>query len=207
MTLTKEGPLMAARKRRKPPTVDSTPKRVIALDRDGVINVDKSYVHRSEDWEWCPGAPEALRELKRAGYHTAIITDQSGVGRGYYTKADYFELMAHAQEDLFYHLGHQSGYFPSVKAACFHAPEEGCECRKPGTKLWHDVIVPAFGPIDMASSWFVDDKVKNMPFGQELGLNTVLIGQQGAHRCDYMVFGSLHHFAETLLKKAISWTT
>ena|GEM_PF-6594979 len=201
---------------RRQQSVDTPPKRVIALDRDGVINVDKHYIYKPDQWEWCPGAPEALRELTRAGYHTAIVTDQSGVGRGYYTQNDYFELMAHAQEDLFYRLGHQSGYFPSVRGACFHAPEANCECRKPGTKLWHDVIVPAFGPIDMSQSWFVDDKVKNMPFGKTLGLNTVLIGPYlgdatrngvGPDCDDYTVFGSLHHFAETLLKKAISWTT
>lgn len=168
--------------------------RLIVLDRDGVINVDHGYIHRWEDWEWTPGAPFALRELKRAGYDTAIVTNQSGVGRGMYTVDDYFELMAEAKEDLFYQLGHQSGYWPTVVCACFHGPDEGCECRKPGIKFWTQEIEPAFAPIDLSQSWMVGDKDSDMAFGRAAGLQTAKIPDD---------YGSLHHFAEQLLNKRI----
>lgn len=168
--------------------------RLIVLDRDGVLNVDHGYVHRWDQWEWCQGAPFALRELKLAGYDTAIVTNQSGVGRGMYTENDYFELMSEAKADLFYQLGHQSGYWPTVVCACFHHPDEDSESRKPGTKFWTDEIEPAFTPVDLGHSWMVGDKESDMEFGRRCGLNTVKIPED---------FGSLHHFAEQLLNKRI----
>lgn len=176
-------------------TVENTaPSRLIVLDRDGVINVDKGYVHHWDQWEWCPGVPFALRELKRAGYHTAIVTNQSGVGRGMFTVDDYFELMAQAKEDLFWKLKHQSGYWPTVVCACFHHPDDGCDCRKPGTKFWREQIEPAFGPVDLQQSWMVGDKSSDVVFGRAVGLNTVTIPED---------YGSLHHFVEQLLNRRI----
>ena len=167
---------------------------MILLDRDGVINVDKGYVHRWADWEWCSGAPFALRELKLAGYDTAIVTNQSGVGRGLFTENDYFELMSEAQADLFYQLGHQSGYWPTLACACFHRPDEFCKCRKPGLKHLETQIWPAFAPIDLSQSWMVGDKDSDMAFGAAAGLNCARIPDD---------YGSLHHFVEQLLNKRI----
>jgi len=176
---------------------------VIVLDRDGVINVDKGYHADWTKWEWCSGAPESLFALQMAGYQTAIVTNQSGINRGFFGDDDYFELMAQARSDLFQRLGNKYCYWPTVTVYCPHIPDEQCECRKPKTKLWFDHVEPAFRPIDLARSWFVDDKVENLAFGKELGLNTVLIGAQGVDRCGYWVCGSLHHFAERLLRRSV----
>lgn len=180
------------------------------LDRDGVINANNAgYIHRIEDWEWTPGAPEAIRELRHAGYHVVIVTNQSGVGRGMFTAEDYFDLMAEVRSDYYWHHfynGHpnESTSFPTWTAHCFHKPSDHCACRKPKTGLWSTEIAPTYNVIKEAS-WFVDDKEPNLDFGREIGVNLALIGD-GEDHGDVQVFGSLHQFAEALLKKEIPWT-
>lgn len=192
--------------------------RLILLDRDGVINVDHGYVHKPEDWEWCPGAPEAIQQLALAGYELFIVTNQSGVGRGMYTRDDFFELMAQVKRAYFWHLGPGAPgntKFPSFPpAACWHHPDDGCDCRKPKTGLWRDEIEPLFLPpvgcgVIHDQSWFVDDKFENLDFGREIGFNLAWITQAEDNvrePLDYEPFGSLHHFAETLLQRKIPWT-
>jgi D-glycero-D-manno-heptose 1,7-bisphosphate phosphatase len=181
------------------------------LDRDGVINVDNHYVHKIGDWEWTPGAPEAMRELRNAGYQLVIVTNQSGVGRGMHTAADYFDLMTEVRSDYYWHHfynGHpgESKSFPTWTAHCFHKPEDRCKCRKPKTGLWATDIAPAYNVVKEAS-WFLDDKETNLDFGREIGVNLALIGEGKECADDTVtIFDSLHQFAEALLKKEIPWT-
>ena len=68
------------------------PRRAAFLDRDGVINLDREYVYRREDFVFVPGALEGARELHRRGFMLIVITNQSGIGRGLYTEAQFHEL-------------------------------------------------------------------------------------------------------------------
>jgi D-glycero-D-manno-heptose 1,7-bisphosphate phosphatase len=70
------------------------------LDRDGVLNVDHGYVHRWEDFDWIPGAREAVRRFNAAGWLVIVITNQSGIGRGYYTEDEMHALHGRMQEAL-----------------------------------------------------------------------------------------------------------
>lgn len=72
----------------------------VLFDRDGVLNVDTGYLHKPEDWVWCPGAPEAVAAAKAAGLLAIVVTNQSGIGRGYYTEADMHRLHSWANDDL-----------------------------------------------------------------------------------------------------------
>lgn len=103
------------------------------LDRDGVINLDRAYVSRWEDFEFVPGAVEAMRALKQAGFALVIVTNQSGIARGYYTEAQYQALNitmkqalaeAGAAVDTVYHCPHH----PSGAVAGLAVD---CDCRKP----------------------------------------------------------------------------
>lgn len=140
------------------------------LDRDGVLNVDKGYLFRSEDFEWIPGAIEAVKRLNDRGYLVFVVTNQSGVARGYYSEEDVTrlhdwmngELAGHgARIDKFYYCPHYtegpaSGY---VKA---------CQCRKPLPGL----ILAAFAEwdIDREKAFLIGDKDSDMAAAAAAGI-------------------------------------
>ena len=107
--------------------------RIAFLDRDGVINQDLGYVSAPADWTWVNGAISAIRSLNQAGYKVVVVTNQSGIGRGYYSEQQFHDLMRWVGAQLSEHHAHiDAVYF------CPHHPEHGlkdyrirCECRKP----------------------------------------------------------------------------
>ncbi len=102
--------------------------KAVFLDRDGTLNVDKGYVHRIEDWEWIPGAIDAIVLLKKAGFLVVVITNQAGIARGYYTDTEVSHLHTRINEELKEHGATIDGFYH-----CPHHPEFSaeCECRKP----------------------------------------------------------------------------
>jgi D-glycero-D-manno-heptose 1,7-bisphosphate phosphatase len=111
-----------------------TPQRAAFLDRDGVINLDHGYVFRPQDFEFVPGTLAAARRMHEAGWALVVVTNQSGIGRGLYTEADYFALDAWMRAEFAAAGAPLAGtYF------CPHHPSEArgvyrreCDCRKPG---------------------------------------------------------------------------
>jgi D,D-heptose 1,7-bisphosphate phosphatase len=108
-------------------------RKAAFLDRDGVINLDRAYVSRWEDFEFVPGAVEAMRALKQAGFALVVVTNQSGIARGYYTEDQYQELTlaikqalaeAGAAIDAVYHCPHHP-------AGTVAGLTMDCDCRKP----------------------------------------------------------------------------
>jgi len=105
-------------------------RKAAFLDRDGVINKDKAYVHRWEDFEFVPGAVEGMRRLQQAGYALVVVTNQSGLARGYYTEAQYQALTTALREELsrqgvqldgVYHCPHHpQGSVPHLAVDCDH---------------------------------------------------------------------------------------
>ncbi|PVM74006.1 D-glycero-alpha-D-manno-heptose-1,7-bisphosphate 7-phosphatase [Caulobacter radicis] len=79
---------------------DHNPLKAVFFDRDGVLNVDRGYVHDPADLEWVPGAREAIAALTAAGVRSIVVTNQSGVARGYYGEDAVLALHAHMQGDL-----------------------------------------------------------------------------------------------------------
>jgi len=113
--------------------------KAVFLDRDGTINVDKAYVYKIADFEFLPGAKEALSLLADAGYRLVIITNQSGVARGYYTEDDVRVLHDWLLETLA-----REGIGIAGIYCCPHHPEAqieafrmDCGCRKPGLGLFY----------------------------------------------------------------------
>ena len=146
------------------------PSRVIFLDRDGTLNVDRGFVHRVEDWEFTYRAPEALRDLRAAGYTIALVSNQSGIGRGYFTREDVDRLHAHVQRCLADHSVRLDAL-----AICPHVPEAACACRKPGTGLARQIEGQLPDPVDYRASWVIGDKVSDVQFGKALGTRTALL--------------------------------
>jgi D-glycero-D-manno-heptose 1,7-bisphosphate phosphatase len=124
---------LVQRIRQPHPPQGTTGRKAAFLDRDGVINKDKAYVHRWEDFEFVPGAIDGMRRLQDAGYALVIVTNQSGLARGYYTKAQYQALTEAFHQALagqgvkldgVYHCPHHpKGSVPALAV--------DCDCRKP----------------------------------------------------------------------------
>ena len=157
-------------------TVPDPPLRPTAfLDRDGVLNVDFGYVGRVEDLEWIPGAPEAVRRLNDLGYLVIVITNQSGIGRGYYGHEDMEAVHqalsgrlaeSGARIDAFY----ASPYHPEAVIDEFRHPDH--PDRKPNPGL----ILRAMQewPVDKARSFLIGDKDSDIEAARRAGIEGLL---------------------------------
>lgn len=145
-------------------------RRIALVDRDGTVNVDCGYVYRAEDWRFAEGAPQALKDLHNGGYGIALVTNQSGVGRGYYTLQDVAVLHTHVRRLLAAH-----GVHIDAVAVCPHTPDDACQCRKPASGLARQIEGVLGASIDYPNSWTIGDKLSDLQFGQALGTHTALI--------------------------------
>lgn len=138
-------------------------KKVAFLDRDGVINVDHGYVSSINDFEWCDGVFEGLLKLKELGFELVIITNQSGIARGYYSEADFENLTKWMLAKL------EKQGIPVLKVYhCPHSPELCCECRKPKPGM----ILKAASEleIDLKNSILIGDKDSDIAAGLSAGV-------------------------------------
>ncbi len=141
------------------------------LDRDGVLNVDLGYVHRVEDLAWIQGAPTAVRRLNDAGYLVIVVTNQSGIGRGYYDEA----AMNAVHDALRAHLAKAGAALDAVYACPFH-PEAVVEHlrhpdhpdRKPNPGLLLRAMTDF--AIDPARSFMIGDKDSDMEAARRAGV-------------------------------------
>jgi D-glycero-D-manno-heptose 1,7-bisphosphate phosphatase len=143
------------------------------LDRDGVLNVDHGYTHRLEQLEWIDGAPEAVRLLNKAGYYVLVVTNQSGIARGYYTEDAVKAFHAHMQKDLASHGAHVDAFY-----FCPHHPEGTiealairCQCRKPAAGMLEQAASER--PIDRSASFLVGDKDEDMSAAKTFGIRGI----------------------------------
>lgn len=142
--------------------------RAVFLDRDGTLIVEKNYLHKIEDVEFVAGAGRALARLKRMGFLLILITNQSGVGRGYYTMDDVQRVHRHLLAAL-----QQEGATLDGIYICPHHPDDNCDCRKPKTKLLRDAA--AKFQIDPVQSFMVGDRELDVELGRNMGCRTVLV--------------------------------
>ena len=105
------------------------------LDRDGVINIDTGYAHRPEEIEWVDGADKAIRWANKHGLRVVIVTNQAGIGRGYYTANDFVELT----DWMLTELGASDAVVDAVYY-CPHHPDDGCPCRKPEAGMLSEAL-------------------------------------------------------------------
>lgn len=144
------------------------------LDRDGVINVDHGYVHRPEDFEFMPGVFDLVRTANHLNYRVVVVTNQAGIGRGYYSEMQFHALTDWMQE----RFKAQSALIDAVYFCPFH-PEHGIgeyrresDCRKPGPGM----LLQAQRDlnIDMGKSILIGDKPSDMAAGRAAGVTTLL---------------------------------
>jgi len=150
-------------------------KPAVFLDRDGTINVEKDYLYRIEDFEFIEDAQEAIKKLNESGYLVVVVTNQSGVARGYYSCRDVELLHEHIQSCLQSKNARIDKFY-----YCPHHPQKGvgpfkmdCDCRKgkPGMLLQaaNDL------QIDLGRSFVVGDKSADIEAARAAGCTPVLV--------------------------------
>jgi D-glycero-D-manno-heptose 1,7-bisphosphate phosphatase len=167
---------------------------LILLDRDGVLNIDRSASVRSvADLTLEEGARDGCRLLRDAGFRLAVVTNQSAVGRGWMSSADL--------EAVNTELDRRLGGVIDAWYVCPHAPDAGCRCRKPDTLLLERA--QADHGFDAASTWFVVDAGRDVQAARAFGCRPALVrtGKGPSAIADYPdvpVFADLADFARSV---------
>ena len=148
------------------------PLRAVFLDRDGTINVDRHYLSDPAQLEIYPGTGEALRKLQEAGFLLIVVTNQSGIGRGYYTEADMHRVNGRIIE----WLGAEGIRFAKIYFSP-EAPEQPSRGRKPSPQFLFDAR-DEFG-VDLSRSYMVGDKWIDLETGWNAGCAASLLVRTG----------------------------
>ncbi|TBR40360.1 MULTISPECIES: D-glycero-beta-D-manno-heptose 1,7-bisphosphate 7-phosphatase [Dyella] len=153
-----------------PPPASGAARKVLFLDRDGVVNINHGYVHRPDQTDWVAGVFDAARAAKRAGYGLVIVTNQAGIARGYYSEDQFLQFTRWIHEQFAIH-----GADLLATYYCPHHPEGivpglnvSCECRKPGPGM-----ILAAGKdleIDLGQSLLVGDQTSDLQAAASAGI-------------------------------------
>ncbi|MBX4181217.1 D-glycero-beta-D-manno-heptose 1,7-bisphosphate 7-phosphatase [Sodalis sp. CWE] len=155
------------------------PLSAVFLDRDGTINIDYGYVHEVSNFHFIDGSINAMQELQNMKFILVIITNQSGLARGFFRKDQFFYLTKWINRSLKnYGINLKGTYFcphyPPINVGTFH---QGCSCRKPKPKMLLEAQRHLC--IDMSSSYMVGDKEEDMLAAKAAGVGTRVLVRSG----------------------------
>ena len=142
--------------------------RAVFLDRDGTIMEDANYVGSLEGVILIPCAATALKRLHEAGYKLFVITNQSGVGRGYFPSEAVQQIHAHLDEQFGKHGVKIDRYY-----VCPHHPEDNCDCRKPKPKFLLEAA-SEYG-LNLSHCFMIGDRTSDLMAGRNAGAKTILV--------------------------------
>jgi len=142
--------------------------RTVFLDRDGTIARDVHYCRRPEDFEILPTVPEAIKLLNENGFKVVVITNQSGIARGYFTEGALAQIHQKMKDELA-----KYGAWVDAIYYCPHHPDDGCQCRKPKTALL--LKAAEEHNIALKNSYMVGDQQMDIDAGKALGCKTALV--------------------------------
>lgn len=163
--------------------------KAIFLDRDGTINVEKGYLYKTEEFEFMPDVFEALKMLQDLGYLLIIITNQSGIARGYYGEADFLYLTKWMLEKM-----RKEGIEIKDVFYCPHHPKGQCNCRKPAIGLFLQAIEKY--NIDLSASYAIGDKIRDCAICGSTDCQGFLIGNNEKRRIiEDVKKGKYHHLS------------
>lgn len=144
-------------------------KKAIFFDRDGVVNIDRDYVYKIEDFEYEEGFLDLFSFCKLRGYFLFVVTNQSGISRGYYTEDSFLTLSNFMQDDLLSRFGfnfHKIYYCP-------HLPSHNCKCRKPKSGMIEEAILEF--NINREKSYIIGDRESDIEAGLNASLGTTIL--------------------------------
>ncbi|WP_150152184.1 D-glycero-beta-D-manno-heptose 1,7-bisphosphate 7-phosphatase [Fusobacterium nucleatum] len=185
-------------------------KKAIFLDRDGTINVEKDYIYKREDLVFEEGSVEALKTFKNLGYILIVVSNQSGIAKGYFTEADLNIFNNNMNEIL-----KKNGVEITEFYCCPHHPDgigkykKVCECRKPNNKMIENAIKKC--NIDREKSYMIGDKISDIGAGLKSNLKTVLVktgyGLKDMEKIDKnetLICENLKDFSEILKREKLN---
>ncbi len=152
--------------------------KAVFLDRDGTLNIDHGYVHTIDDFEFVEDSIEALRKLKQMGYLLVLVTNQSGIARGYFTEDQFLQLT----EWMDWSLAEQGVDLDGIYYCPHHIDGKGeyrqdCDCRKPKGGMLKDAIKAL--KIDPTKSVMIGDKVEDLMAGKSVDVGTSILVRTG----------------------------
>lgn len=153
--------------------------KAIFLDRDGTINADHGYVHKIDDFQFIEGVGKALKQLQDKGYLLVLVTNQSGIARGYFSEAQFHQLT----EWMDWSLDEDYGVVLDGIYYCPHHPEgkgefkAECDCRKPKAGMFLEAIKDL--NIDPKQSYMVGDKLEDLLAAEAAGVKTKVLVKTG----------------------------
>ncbi len=163
--------------------------KAVFLDRDGTINVEKHFLYEISGFEYIEGAVDGMKALSDMGFLLVVITNQSGIARGYYTEDDYLKLDKWMREDLM-----EKGVPIVATYYCPHLPNGkieryaiDCDCRKPKTALYWRASEEL--NIDMDRSFAIGDKLRDLAICNESGTKGILLSDEPVS-CEHVVCSS-----------------
>ena len=143
--------------------------KTIFLDRDGVINKEVNYLYKIDSFEFIDGVFDACLYFQKIGYKIIIISNQSGISRGYYTEKDY-----HTLNQWMLNKFKDKGITILDTFYCPHGPKSNCECRKPKPGMFIEAKIKH--NIEMKHSWMIGDKETDIKAANLAGItNTILV--------------------------------
>lgn len=149
--------------------------RAVFLDRDGTINVEREFLYLPEEFEFIPGAPEAIRLLNDAGFRVIVVTNQSGIARGFYDEAAVDRLHKYIDGKLASIGAKVDAYY-----FCPHHPEYGaapyrksCDCRKPMDGMMRRGATEF--ALDLASSFMIGDRLVDVEAALKSGCTPIMV--------------------------------
>ncbi|HIU63730.1 MAG TPA: HAD family hydrolase [Candidatus Avacidaminococcus intestinavium] len=166
------------------------PSKAVFFDRDGVLNVDKSYLYKIEELEWVDGAKDAVKFLTELGYLIFVVTNQSGIARGYYSCDDMLKLHQYMTEEIIKSGGKIDAFYYCPHLPNGSVPEYAieCDCRKPKPGLLLKAM--AEFAVDKEKSFLIGDKMRDVESAKAAGIKGYLFEQ-----------GNLLEFIKKLLIK------
>ncbi len=152
---------------------------MIILDRDGVINFESTtYVKSPEEWIPIPGSLDAIADLNKAGHQVVVMTNQAGVGRGYYTE----ETLAQMHQKMLSLLADVGGKIEKIYY-CPHHPDDHCACRKPKPGMLHQ-IARDFAITDWSQHLMVGDSQRDIDAATAVGCPSLLVTRDAGINAD-----------------------
>ncbi|AAP96438.1 D-glycero-beta-D-manno-heptose-1,7-bisphosphate 7-phosphatase [[Haemophilus] ducreyi] len=154
-------------------------KKAVFLDRDGTLNIDHGYVHQIDDFQFIEGVGKALKQLQDKGYLLVLVTNQSGIARGYFSEQQFQQLT----EWMDWSLDEDYGVVLDGIYYCPHYPEgqgeyqQKCDCRKPKAGMFQQAIKDL--NIDPAQSYMVGDKLEDLLAAETAGVKTKVLVRTG----------------------------